>query len=207
MDGEICTQDLHFRPGTASLEGSVTLKGAEPETVLQVELRYAGPEGMEFVRGATDAEGHFFLDAIPAGAAELALSTPGGYMKRVEVELEAHGSNTVAVELAGGVRIAGAVSGLAPSEQCMLVVLRGEVALDEEDPMGSLQRHFDSMVGRSMSGEDGSYELLGLSAGTHTVMAAGVTEAGLGDVPEFRTQVIVVEVDEDDDMALNIEFE
>jgi protocatechuate 3,4-dioxygenase beta subunit len=161
----------------SSLGGVVLSETRQPTPGAEVSLEGANTPGRGFGGGesaVTDASGHFRFDHLSPGRYSLRASVPGQTTEPVEAVLVAgEAKDDVALVLAGGATIRGAVSGL-PDAQ------RAGVSLNASGP----REYWAS----ARTGADGRFELAGAPVGTISLRAtagdflAGSTRSASGSV-------------------------
>jgi protocatechuate 3,4-dioxygenase beta subunit len=171
--------DVELRLGQGGTVGGVVVSAGRPAAGASVALELSGSEATPFggdSRSATsDSAGRFRFERLTPGRYAVTASLSGQTSSPVEaVLIGPEGAQDVTLQLDGGARISGVVSGLPESS-------RSGVMIMASGPEG--------FVASSQTGTDGAFEILGVPAGS-TVLRATAGDFVTGS----RTATDLVEI-------------
>lgn len=129
----------------------------------------------------TDANGHFRFDALHAGKARLyaskSVSEGKSLTRQVTFELSNNQTTQADVELTGGGKIGGAVSGIRLGDYCHVRVIRGVISVPAKPGptyLRDLTEQGLEAAGADVENATGAYMAQGLEPGEYTVIVTAV---------------------------------
>lgn len=171
LDGATHTIDVEFRSGSAALKGLVTVRG-EPAPNATASLLFESPSNRELRSAEVDPDGRYHFDELPEGLASLVVNADEEkFTRRVDVQIEKGQSLVRDVEFWAGISVSGNVSGLRTDEFAAVFAVPGDVAVTKKMSAVELQDALATTVARALVQADGPYELSGLAAGQHSIIA------------------------------------
>ena len=216
-EGQTIDVEFVFEQATATLTGTV-LKDGAPVTNSWVSVQIGDrTEGQgESASAQLDANGQFTIVGLPAGPARVNASaqTSSGHLSRqVNVVLTNNQTTEINIDLTGGAKITGTVSGIGNAFMCYVTALKGQVSLPARPDMAFYQEISEQglMVGSAQVDKaTGEYKLEGLEPGEYTIIVAAMdTDPSQGGSPEevyANTRVAsgTITVGEDETVTLNL---
>ncbi|MBI5092257.1 MAG: carboxypeptidase regulatory-like domain-containing protein [Candidatus Hydrogenedentes bacterium] len=228
---KVTAADFDLTTGTAVVEGKITSDG-QPARMAMVAVLPSGAdaatpqtlgENMMEAASMTGADGSFRIEGLTAGKITLMVTVIGGLG-----QAEGSGSSDVAVvsgmnsrtvtvqtvdgqtthqdiELSGGSKVSGTVSGLSAGETAMVFALRGDVDLSGTN-LFTAMAHVDKYAGMATSDVEGVYTVKGLEPGRYTIAAMAVNAKTGPDPahPRFTTGGVTVPADGEAKLDLKI---
>jgi len=152
--GEAGLVEVRLRRG-GSIEGTVFRKGREPLPGAEVGVRAEGKSAL------TDAAGRYRIDGLPAGTLSVGkVDVPGSFQGYRRVQAEVREGETTTVDFGTGARLWGQITHEgAPASGAELSLMEVLTSVSGRNP------EFEAHTARA--GEDGSYEIHGLSGGLY----------------------------------------
>ncbi|MDZ4858930.1 MAG: carboxypeptidase regulatory-like domain-containing protein [Candidatus Hydrogenedentes bacterium] len=204
---QVTTVDFDITEGTAGVEGVITRDG-QPVSSASVNLTIAADDGnSENAHAQADSKGAYKLDGLPPGAATLMVyvNTDGQFQQARSFQVQLEDRRTIRhdIELSGGMRVSGSVSGVPEGWFASVSLFRGQI-----DVSGDLQSLYQELQGQ-MAGAaqitEGRFFVEGIEPGEYTVLAVGVNPQSAGQTYKKASRTINVVEGEETEVDLTVE--
>jgi len=205
---QVTTVEFDISEGNAGIEGIIAREG-QPVPNASVNLMiWTDEENTEQAHVQADSSGAYKFEGLPAGNATLIVHVfeqgQPNQQRSFQVVLQDREMTRHDVELSGGSKLVGRISGIPDGWFASVVIFRGNI-----DVSGDMQEVYlenqSLMAGSAVASPEGAFQIDGVETGSYTVLAvAGDPQSG-GQTYKRGSQMVAVEADGEVNIDIKVE--